>query len=70
MPIIMPITAIATIIGTYLKISFFTPVREVKVVDPVKFSPRYATTAGMIRSGTSAPAPVARLGIPEDNAYI
>ena len=66
--IMIPIPAIAAIIGTYLKISFFTPVREVNVVEPVKFNARYATVAGMSRSGVSAPAPVAHPGRPGEVA--
>lgn len=40
-------------IGTYRKISFLTPVLEVKVVHPVKLRAKYAVKAGIIRSRTS-----------------
>ena len=40
-------------IGTYRKISFLTPVLEVKVVHPVKLRARYAVKAGIIRSKAS-----------------
>src|SRR5208283_1172963 len=49
----VPAPAMSTIAGTYRKISFFTPVRDVNVVEPVKLRARYAVTTGMIRSGTS-----------------
>ena len=32
-----PVPAISAMTGTYRKISFFTPVRDVNVVQPVKF---------------------------------
>ena len=35
--------------GTYRKISFLTPVLEVKVVHPVKLRAKYAVKAGIIR---------------------
>lgn len=50
-PMAIPDPAISAMTGTYRKISFFTPVLEVLVVEPVKFRARYAVTAGMIRSG-------------------
>jgi hypothetical protein len=50
-PSMIPETAMNAMTGTYWKISFLTPVREVKVVEPVKFRARYAITAGIIRSG-------------------
>jgi len=52
-PRIVPAPAMSTIAGMYRKISFFTPVREVNVVEPVKLRARYATTGGMMRNGTS-----------------
>jgi hypothetical protein len=62
MPRTTPKTAINVITGIYRKISFLTPVREVKVVDPVKFSDRYAVTAGIMRSGVRADASLAHPG--------
>ncbi len=50
-PRMIPETAMNVITGTYRKISFLTPVRDVKVVEPVKFRARYAVTAGIMRRG-------------------
>lgn len=63
----IPDTVINAMTGTYLKISFFTPVLDGKGVEPVKFRPRYAITAGIIRSGIAAPATAAHFGISEVN---
>ena len=57
---ITPVPAMSAMTGTYRKISFFTPVLEVNVVQPVKFREEYATTAGMMRSAVSAPAAFAQ----------
>jgi len=48
-----PEPAINAIIGTYRKISFLTPVLEVKVVAPVKLRSKHAVKAGIIKSKTS-----------------
>ena len=50
---IIPEPNISAMIGTYRKISFLTPVLEVKVVHPVKLRAKYAVKAGIIRSKTS-----------------
>ncbi len=50
MVITIPLPAIQPMMGIYLKISRFTPVREVKVVEPVKFNVMKAVIAGMIKS--------------------
>jgi hypothetical protein len=70
MPRITPETAINVITGMYRKISFLTPVREVNVVEPVKFRDRYAVTAGIMRSGVIADASLAHPGsdVSEKNA--
>jgi hypothetical protein len=62
MPRITPETAINVITGMYRNISFLTPVREVNVVEPVKFRDRYAVTAGIMRNGVIADASLAHPG--------
>jgi hypothetical protein len=52
-------------IGTYLKISFLTPVLEVKVVHPVKLRAKYAVKAGIIRSKISDIKAFSQKGIAE-----
>ena len=49
--------------GTYRKISFLTPVREVNVVHPVKLRAMYAVTAGISRSAVIAASVFAQNGI-------
>jgi hypothetical protein len=60
--IIIPRPAISAMTGTYRKISFFTPVRDVKVVHPVKLRARYAITAGMRSSAVAADSPFTQAG--------
>ncbi len=61
----IPETAISAMIGTYRKISFLTPVLEVKVVHPVKLRAKYAVKAGIIRSKTSDIRAFSQKGIAE-----
>jgi len=51
--------------GTYLKISFLTPVLEVKVVHPVKLRAKYAVKAGIIKSKVSDIRAFSQKGIAE-----
>jgi hypothetical protein len=62
-PARIPKPAITAIPGTYRKISFLTPVREVKVVHPVKLRAIYAVTAGIIKSAVAAASKFAQNGI-------
>jgi hypothetical protein len=69
-PRITPETAINAMTGMYRKISVLTPVREVNVVEPVKFRARYAVTGGIMRSGVIAAMNLAHPGksVPEAKA--
>jgi hypothetical protein len=61
----IPETTISAMVGTYLKISFLTPVLEVKVVHPVKLRAKYAIKAGIIRSKTIGIKTFSQKGIVE-----
>jgi len=61
----IPETTISVMVGTYLKISFLTPVLEVKVVHPVKLRAKYAVKAGVIRSKTIGIKTFSQKGIVE-----
>jgi len=63
--IIIPEPNISAMIGTYQKISFLTPVLEVKVVHPVKLRAKYAIKAGIIRRKTSDIRAFSQRGIVE-----
>src|SRR5512137_1047602 len=61
-PAMIPKPAMTAMTGTYRKISFLTPVREVNVVHPVKLRAIYAVTAGMIRRAMAAASVFAQNG--------
>jgi hypothetical protein len=62
-PARIPKPAMNAIAGTYRKISFLTPVREVKGVHPVKLRAIYAVTAGISKSAVVAASVFAQNGI-------
>ena len=62
---IVPEPNMSAIIGTYRKISFLTPVLEVKVVHPVKLRAKYAIKDGIIRRKTSDIRAFSQRGIVE-----
>jgi hypothetical protein len=49
------------ITGTAMRISFCTPERDVKVLQPVKFMAKYAVSAGAMRNKPTRPHPTSHV---------